>query len=152
MQSSAARKQLAEIDRELIEKNLRALYAARKRGDVAAWLSLYTPNVRATVISATGSHGFSGPVIGPENMRRALQAMDTELELLDLEVVDIIIDGDRAAVRRKVTMRGRGTGETRQFVTFDYMRFEDGLISEVEQFTDTHAINAARGIAGKISA
>ena len=146
MQTSDAQRQLADLDRELIETNLRAMYAARKRGDLRTWASFFAPNVKATIVSATGSHGFFGTVSGREGMLQSLRQLETEIEVVSIDIIDIVIDADRAVVRRSIKMRGRGTGVLRAFDSFHYYRMDRGLIAEVEQFADTHAINIARGV------
>lgn len=146
MLSDTSQRALAELDRELIEKNIRAMYAARLSGDAKQWVSYCSANVRARVVSATGAHGFVGEIAGHEQYLQALRVYETEIELLNTEILDLIIDGARASVRRRVTVRGRGSGVTRTFESFDHMKFEAGLIVDVEQFTDTYALNAARGL------
>ena len=146
MQTSDAQRQLADLDRELIERNLRAMYAARKRGDVRAWASFFAPNVKSTIVSATGAHGFFGTVSGRDGMIQSLRQLETEIEVVSIDIIDIVVDADRAAVRRSIKMRGRGTGVLRAFDSFHYYIMDRGLIAEVEQFADTHAINIARGV------
>lgn len=150
MLAENSRRALAELDRELIETNIRAMYAARLRGDARQWASYTSPNVRLRVVSATGSHGFVGEINGRSQYLQALRVYETEIELIDTQILDLIVDGDLASVRRRVTVRGRGTGVTRTFESFDYFKFEAGLMLDVEQFTDTFALNAARGVTGKI--
>lgn len=146
MQTSDAQRQLADLDRELIERNLRAMYAARKRGDVRTWASFFAPNVKSTNVSATASHGFFGTASGREGMLQSLRQLETEVEVVSIDIVDIVIDADCAAVRRSMKMRGRGTGVLRAFDSFHYYRMDHGLIVEAEQFSDTHAVNIARGV------
>jgi ketosteroid isomerase-like protein len=145
MLANKPQRALAELDRELIEKTIRSMYDARKRGDAEGWVSHYSPNVRARAVSATGTHGFVGERGGREQLLQSLRIYETEIELLNAEILDLIIDGAHASVRRRVTVRGRGSGVTRTIESFDYLKFEAGLIIDVEQFTDTYALNAARG-------
>ena len=145
MLTAQSQRELAILDRQLIENNLRAIYDARKRGDIQALVHLLSEKIRANVVSTTGSYGFVGPVIGTEQMLRALRTIEAEVELLDTEIIDMVIDGDCASVHRKVVMRGRGTGVTREMHAFDYCKFENGILVEVEQFTDTQALDVARG-------
>lgn len=151
MLTDTSQHQLAVVDRALIGTTIRAFFEARRRGDAASMADCCTPQVCFSFVSASGSNGFHGPVIGRAGIARALRAMETEIEMLGYEIVAIIIDGARAAVRRRVTMRGRGTGVTRHFEIFDYLRMEGSLVAELEQYADTHAIETARGLSGASS-
>ena len=145
MQSQTTQKILAILDRDLIEKSVRAMYQARTAKDIEACLAYFAPGIVFEIVSVTGNHGFNGRRTGIEALRRTILAIDTELDLQGIESLDVLVDADRVAVRRRVTMRGRGTGVTRVVEAFDYLKMDCGLIAEMEQFLDTAAVNVATG-------
>lgn len=145
MQTLTTLKMLAVLDRCQIEKSVRAMYKARIDRDVEACLACFMPGIVFEIVSVTGAHGFNGRKVGIEALRRTIQTIDTELELQDIQILDVLVDAERVAVRRRVTMRGRGSGVTRVVESFDYIRMDRGLITEMQQFLDTAAVNVAIG-------
>lgn len=120
-------------------------YAARLANDIDSCLACFSPNVVLEVVNATGLFLFDGGQAGKAAMRRSIEANQTEIEILGIDVNDMLIDGERVAVRRSLRMRGRGTGSERTVELFEYGRVVDGLIVELFQHLDTATAAQALG-------
>ena len=145
MQTSAASQKLATLDRECIAKSVLTFYAARLAGDTEACLACFSPAIVFEVVNATGLFRVTGRHMGLPAMRRSIDANSMEFEILENRVTDMLIDGERVAVRRQTKLRGRGSGVTRKVESFEYARVVDGLIVELAQYLDTAAVAEALG-------
>jgi ketosteroid isomerase-like protein len=83
---------------------------------------------------------FSRPVRGKAAATHALRGIFTHFESLGSEIHDIVIDGDRVAVRRTTRLRHRGTGRSEGIAVVDFLRFRDGLVTELTELLDSLAM------------
>jgi hypothetical protein len=79
---------------------------------------------------------FCGTHIGRTEIRRAFDALDTECEVCDMAGEDMIVEGSRAVVRWRATIRHRGTAVSASFGGVSFFRFRDDLIEELALFFD----------------
>ena len=135
---------LTAVDRDLIEARVRAMYEVRVHSTgEAVGMEYFTHDVVFEVVGNPRVHSFCGRRIGADAMREALKAIRVELEISRHILHEIIIDGDRVAVRRTIHLRGRGAGRVHEVETLDRILIRDGLIAEMEQFVDTEALMLA---------
>jgi ketosteroid isomerase-like protein len=122
--------------KKAMEKVVRALYAARKRGDFGAMAELCTPGCRLHV---AGAPEFC-PAAGTTTGRAALRKRFAELLAFDFanhKMLSIMPDGNRVAVhwRTKVTFKPTGKSATSEFC--DLWTIRNGKIVSAVQFIDT---------------
>ncbi len=77
-----------------------------------------------------------GVWLGREALGESIRQVDIEYEWLDVEVFDIVVDGDRAAVRWRAFWRNRGSGAPGAMELAHFLRFNNGLIVEMHEFLD----------------
>ena len=144
MQDAETARALTALDRDLIEQRVRGMYEARlKSAKDVTGLDFFSDQIVFEVVGNPRIHPFCGQRVGKAAMLAALKSIRVELEITKHVLHEIIIDGDRVAVRRTVHLRGRGTGRMYEVESLDRLRVQDGLIVEMEQFIDTEALSLA---------
>lgn len=139
MRNEGVNRQLVEIDRELMDSRIRAIFEHRKAGEMPAIMKFGAPDL---VLSCNGWNGQPGRVEfhGVSECLRALHDMNMRYESVECAIHEILIDGEFAAVRRTSTFRHRGTGRQADVDICDFVRFSDGLVCSYELFPDTQAL------------
>ena len=66
-------------------------------------------------------------------------------EPMACDIGDLVIDGERAAVRRTLTLRNRGTGKVGQVEVCNFLVVRAGLMAELDEFVDYQALGALGG-------
>jgi ketosteroid isomerase-like protein len=123
-------------DRAQIEKTLRDAYAARKRGDLDALGSIFSPQARFQMAGSNVSP-IARTVIGAAEYRELLAGMIQTFEVLDYTIVSMLIDGSAAAVHWRAKIRSSVTGQTVETDLFDLIQMEGGKIASFIEFCDT---------------
>jgi ketosteroid isomerase-like protein len=123
-------------DRDFIEQRIRALLKMREDGDLAGLLSLAAPDIIYDIRGNWSAFPFSEPVRGKEMTAQALMMIAVHCENLGNVLHDIVIDGDKVALRRTATIRHRGTGKVGTVEISDFVRFRDGLVVELVESAD----------------
>ena len=126
-------------DRTQIERTLREAYAARQRGDVDKVLDLFAPDARFVVAGTATITPMAMLVEGTSQLRAALDGMVKTFILQDLEIVNILVDGDRAAVHWRARIKSSVTGETLETELCDLIEVKGGRIASFREFCDTAA-------------
>ena len=86
-------------DRQAIEDLLEELYAARVRGDLETVTKLFAANATFQVASSDQASPMPVLVKGKFDIKNLMQGMIASLELTDFIIVEMLIDGQIAAVR-----------------------------------------------------
>lgn len=127
--------------RAVIEPLLWRLMDGRARLDMPALMELLDAKVSLRVI---GDPGTIYPLPNRHDGRDAVLAFIRRIhamfEYLDSEVLDTIIEDDRALVFRRQRPVNRGTGASYVVHVMDIFRFRDGKVVEIIQLNDTAAL------------
>jgi ketosteroid isomerase-like protein len=128
---------LQELERDAIVALLHDFWRARLMDAATAIRQYAAPDIAFGVLS--GGQGPSAWHIfeGLDAVTEAVRGIDVNLEFLNFEVVDLIIDGGRAALRWHARLRNRGTGVIGDLAVFDLVSVADGLITDYVEFFDT---------------
>ncbi len=137
MQSLDALLKLPNVDRDIIEKTVRDFLDCRARSDRKAYFAFLSPAAEITIVGDPRLHPYSGRYSGEEGIRQLLRRIDTEFIYLESEILDTVVDHDRAVVRRMKRMRQIGTGEVREQHFCTWFRFSGGKIIEIVEYSDT---------------
>jgi ketosteroid isomerase-like protein len=127
----------APVDREFIEARLRRLMEMRAANDHRGMLEYVAEDIVFDVRGNWTVFPFAGPVKGKDMVARALMSIATQFENLGSTVKEIVIDGDRVAIRRTACIRHRGTSKTAYVDFADFIRFRDGLVIEFAEIADS---------------
>ena len=144
MQSLRDIRALAYIDRDLIEERATRFARHRASADLKTLMSLVSENAVVTVPGNPSLAPCFGRYSGAAAVLRFYAQCHIEYEVLRLRIVDILVDGERAAVRSSCRMRHRGTGRSCQVEICDILRFENALIIDVYSYMDTLAMSETR--------
>ncbi|WP_457798345.1 nuclear transport factor 2 family protein [Methylocystis sp. S23] len=119
-------------------RRVHELIRVRMSGDVPATLKLFTEDVE---LSYNGRVGVfpAGQWRGSQALRDHLRRTDIEYEPLDAEVKDVLVEGDRAAVRWTSHWRRRATGQVYCMDMAHFLRWRKDRVSEMHEFLDHHA-------------
>lgn len=144
MLSSDANSKLTALDRDLIEKRIHAYWYMRTRGDVIEIAALIAPD--CVYIS---KNWMSGPVeIRREGREACLEwarHINSMIETLKMEVLHLLIDGERAVACRRITYRNLGSRRVEDVIVCSYMRFRGGEMVELVDYPDTLAMSRLLG-------
>ena len=80
----------------------------------------------------------AGSVQGHGGLREALGGFIATFEFVERQILNELVEGDRAAVR--LIVRYNPTNTTRTTECLDLLKFQDGKIIELTEFADTAQI------------
>jgi ketosteroid isomerase-like protein len=137
MQDQQTDRALGGLDRTGIDLLIRNCWQERLENSTAALRRYTSDDVHFRILG--GPPSLPGPWIfdGQEQVIQALGVIDTNLEFLNFDILDMIIDGPEVALRWHATFRNRGTGEPGDMSVFDHIVVRNGLISSYTEFLDT---------------
>jgi ketosteroid isomerase-like protein len=121
---------------------IRAVYAARVRGDIEDILSAFADDAVFRLNAAPLHGGATIHAVDSNELRAVLKRMFDDFEISNLEIIEAVIDGDKAAVRAIVTRRVRSSGRTTTTEVLDVIQFRNGKICSLTHFLDTAAVHA----------
>ena len=124
-------------DRGQVEATLRALYEARGRGDTAAIMAHFTPDVHFSINGSPAARPIPLTVRGAAEVAEVAEQLIAAFEFRDIELLDIVVDRDRAVVHWRVNVRAPATGKEAETEIVDMFTLRDGKISSYRQFADT---------------
>ena len=85
----------------------------------------------------------SGHWRGREALRENIRRTDIEYEPLDFEIQSLLVEGDRSAVRWWSKWRHRATGRVYKMDMAHFLRWQNGLVVEMDEFLDHHCVARA---------
>jgi ketosteroid isomerase-like protein len=124
-------------DRAEIEKLVRDCYAARIRGDVEGAMRFFDANVQFEIVGDPATMPAAGRSIGAHSFRAQLTNLVHTFTFHSHEILSIVIDGSKAAVRARVKLTSTVTGRTVETELADFIEVKDGRIVSFAQFADT---------------
>lgn len=142
--TSDANRELSALDRDLIEQRIRAMWDMRRRGDsanVAKLLAHDCVYVGKTWLGKPADIRREGRDACIEWARQ----LNSMVQSIEMEVLDLVIDGEQAVACRRIKMREPGGGRVEEVIVCSYMRFRGGEIVEIVEFPDTLAITRLLG-------
>lgn len=142
--TSNANRELSALDRDLIEQRIRAMWDMRRRGDSANVAKLLAEDCVYVGKTWLGK---------PANIRREgrdaciewARQLSTMVTSIEMEVLNLVIDGEQAAACRRIKMREPGGSRIEEVVVCSFMRFRGGEIVEIVEFPDTLALTRLLG-------
>ena len=125
------------MDREQMLRVLGEVYAARVKGDVDGVLKMFTDDAKFNLNASPQQTEVSVATDGASPLHAVMTKLVTTFEFKDLEIVDSIVEGSRAAIRIRFTARSRANGKEAKTESLDLVEFRDGKVSSYTQFFDT---------------
>jgi ketosteroid isomerase-like protein len=116
---------------------LRDAYAARCRGDIDTICKAFCDDVHYEMAGSTEASPVAARVKGGANFRQMLGQQIKLFEMSDPEILSMVIEGDKAAVRWRAKVRSTVTGQAVTTELFDFIEFKDGRIASFVELCDT---------------
>jgi ketosteroid isomerase-like protein len=121
-----------------LKRDVFAITQLRMDGALDAMMRFFSPDVVVRYHSTKEGLFLPGELRGIEAFRENLRLTDIEYEPLGFEVLDILVDGETAAVRWRNSWRQRGTGRISTLDMAHFLRWRDGLVVELFEYLDYH--------------
>ena len=125
------------MSRERVERVIRGAYAARVKGDLDAIMAHFAEAADFTLAGSVAASPIPLTATGTAAIREVMQRLVDSFDFMGTEIVDLIVEGDRAAVHTRVLLRLAGGGKEVQTDIVDIVRLEGDSIASIRQFTDT---------------
>jgi ketosteroid isomerase-like protein len=126
--------------REAMLDTIYRAYDARAKGDIDGLMAAFHPNAVFELKGDKDMLEVAGAVQGHPNVRVALTGFIKTFEFVKRDIVDAMVDGDRAAVHSRLKVRFIPKDVVFTSDVLDTFRFEDGKIIELVEFADTALI------------
>lgn len=125
------------MDTEATRKLVRQLYDAVGRGDLTAFAALIHNDIDWIIHGPIEIFPFQGPRKGNAAVLEVMEGIGRLYKLKRHEPEIMVADGDRAAAFVSIAFEQRATGRTLTFRIVNFMRFENGLLIEFRELSDT---------------
>jgi ketosteroid isomerase-like protein len=128
--------------REAMIDTIYRAYEARGKGDIESLMAAFHPDAVFELKGEKDVLEVAGAVQGHPNVRAALTGLIEAFEFLERDIVDIMVEGDRAAVHSRAKIRFVPKDVTFTSELLDKFRFQDGKVIELVEFADTALIKS----------
>jgi ketosteroid isomerase-like protein len=128
--------------REAMIDTIYRAYEARGKGDIDGLMAAFHPNAVFELKGEKEILEVAGAVQGHPDVRTAMIGLIEAFEFVKRDVVDAMVEGDRAAVHSRVKIRFIPKDVVFTSDVLDRFKFEDGKIIELVEFADTALIKS----------
>lgn len=125
------------MDKASVEEFVREIYAARMKGDVDAVMDHCHSGIAFSIAGSPTASPVPLFVTGIGPVREALNRLVSAFEFHDAEILNVIAEGEEAAVHWRVRVRSPATGQEAVTELVDLVRIRDGKLVSLKQFADT---------------
>ncbi|MBB4196990.1 hypothetical protein CCR94_23535 [Rhodoblastus sphagnicola] len=140
MQSLQNLARIASVDRELFETRIHYMLDLCSQGNLDGIVDHFSEDISYQMIGNWSMFPYAGPVRGKAAVKHAFAGVFTHFQSQGSTVHDIVVDGDKVAVRRTTILRNLGTGRADGIAIVDFLRFRDGLVTELTEVLDSLAM------------
>jgi ketosteroid isomerase-like protein len=119
------------------ERLLRELYEARIRKDFNAISQFFAPDMYYHMMGSPDGGGQIIQAVGLDEFRPLTEEMMKTFVLSDLEIRNVMIDGDKAVVHWQVRIQSGTTGDVALTDLCDIIEFKNDRIVSFVEFCDT---------------
>jgi ketosteroid isomerase-like protein len=124
-------------DRSDIERIVKDAYSARMAGDIEALTRVFSKNATFRIAGSHSASPIPVTAASPREFKAVVQEMITVFQWLDHEILELVIDGSKAAVHWCGKIRSTATGETVETELVDIFKIENGSVASLVEFCDT---------------
>jgi ketosteroid isomerase-like protein len=130
------------MDRSEIERLVRSAYTVRIGGKVDEIVSLFDPDAHFELVGDGTMSPVPLRVRGADDLRVRMAELVRTFTFNSHQILTMVIDGSKAAVRGRVNMTCAITGQTVETELADFFEIRDGRIVSLVEFCDTALIKA----------
>jgi ketosteroid isomerase-like protein len=128
-------------NREELLNQIRRAYSARDKGELEALMAEFHSEAVFTLSGDQQILAVAGSALGHTRVKEGMAKFITTFEFVTREFLSELVDGDRAAVHSRMTVRMIGSINSQHKTDLlDLFRFKDGKIIELIEFADTALI------------
>jgi len=125
------------MDRSETEAVIKALYGARAAGDMDALATAFADTATFQIAGSPEASMLATIAEGHEGVMGLFQTMTDSFELEDVTILDLLVDGGKAAVRWRATVHLVTSGGTYTTEVADFLEIRDGKVVSLIEFLDT---------------
>ena len=124
-------------DRGEIGELIRGLCAARVAGDMDVLRRGYADNATFRIVGTPALGALTAPLAGHGKVMARFESMIANVALSDFAILDLFVEGNKAAVRWRATMRHAETNDESTAEIAQFLEVEHGQVSSLVEFLDT---------------
>lgn len=117
--------------------NVRELYDAYARRDFERVAAFIHDDIEWMIYGPVSAFPFAGPRHGRAAVLQTMAGITADFVLETYKAEVMIVEGERAAVVSDVSFTQRTTGRVMRFRVANFLRFQDGMLIEFREFTNT---------------
>lgn len=125
------------VDRNELERTVRAFYRARNGHDLDAVMSLVDPDASFRIACNYRLGPLAHMVEGSSEIRARFADLMANWDLSDMDIESVYVDGDTAVVHRNGQVRFIPDDKSFDTEMMDKLTFRDGRVVEFTEFIDT---------------
>jgi ketosteroid isomerase-like protein len=128
--------------REAMIETIQRVYEARAKGDIEALMAAFHANATFELVGDSKTTQIAGLTQGHSNLRTTLGGLIDAFEFQNRDIVGTVVEGDRAVIHSRVTVRFVPKGKVFKTDLLDAFQFKDGKIIQLVEFADTALVNS----------
>jgi ketosteroid isomerase-like protein len=128
-------------DREKIKSLIEQAYEARRTENIDLLMAAVHPDCKFEIVGAKPQAQAAGIAQGHAQLRQKLTELIGSFQFVRRDLLNTIIEDDRAAVHSRVVLCFVPNGQTETTEIVDLWKFEGGKIIELIEFVDTALVN-----------
>ncbi|MCW2283469.1 ketosteroid isomerase-like protein [Rhodoblastus acidophilus] len=121
----------------LAEIRDRVAQVLASRGDIDAFLSFFHEDAVFHMTGSVPSFPFAGVYAGKGAIRTMIERIDVEVEHTGMKILHLLIEDNKLALLRSVSLRHRGTAARTDLIVSNFVTFEDLKAVEIQEHFDT---------------
>ena len=125
------------MNRDETEGFIRKLYAARVGADMEALSQAFADDAKFQNAGSPEHSMLAALAEGHESVMALIQTVVDSFELENFTILDLVIEGNKVAVRWRATVHRIGAGETFETEVADFIEIRDGKVASFIEFLDT---------------
>jgi len=129
------------MDRDAIRALVEQAYQKRDTGDLDGTLAAFHPAGRIKIAGEKTRTAAAIAVEGHGQLRTMLSDYIAAWGFIHRDIISMVIEGDRAAVHSRVTLRFIPKSKTVTTDILDLFKVQDGKLIELIEFVDTATIS-----------
>jgi ketosteroid isomerase-like protein len=125
------------LDSSEFEAFLKGFYAARIEGEVEAIGAMFADDARFRIVGSPEFSMLATSVQGREGIMGLFRTISDSFGLDEFSIEDLLIDGNKAAVRWSARVQNITSGDTFTTELADFIEIDCGKIISLNEFLDT---------------
>lgn len=125
------------MDSSEFEAFLKNFYAARIEGEVAAIGAMFADDARFRIVGSPEFSMLATQVQGREGIMSLFQTISDSFGLDAFSMEDLLMDGNKAAVRWSARVQNITSGDSFTTELADFIEIDGGKIISLSEFLDT---------------